>query len=106
MLFTKTLLQISTISYLFDAYPTRGTLSALTSAACFRILMAGFLPLVIIKMIMNLTGAWTYSLFGFLAVVAIPMPFILYFLGPKWRASSRHSKATMAEARRDTDVTV
>ena len=38
----------SIISYLFDAFPPRGTLSALTAAACFRIIMAGLIPLFII----------------------------------------------------------
>ena len=41
--------QISLISYLFDAYPAAGTLSGLTAAACFRIAMAGVVPLVIIQ---------------------------------------------------------
>ena len=38
----------SAISYLFDAYPPRNTLSALTAAACFRIFLAGLIPLFII----------------------------------------------------------
>lgn len=38
----------SAISYLFDAYTPRGTLSALTAAACFRIILAGLIPLFII----------------------------------------------------------
>lgn len=39
----------SAISYLFDAYPPRNTLSALTAAACFRIFLAGLVPLFIIQ---------------------------------------------------------
>ncbi|KAI9730767.1 MAG: hypothetical protein M1835_003552, partial [Candelina submexicana] len=46
---------ISLISYLFDAYPPRGTLAALTAAASLRLVLAGFLPLVIIQMIQGLT---------------------------------------------------
>ena len=38
----------SAVSYLFDAYPPRGTRSALTAAACFRLLLAGLIPLFII----------------------------------------------------------
>ena len=37
------------MAYLFDAYPPRGTLSALTAAASFRVVMAGLIPLVIIQ---------------------------------------------------------
>lgn len=40
---------ISLISYLFDAYPPAGTLSALTTAACFRILCAGIIPIFILQ---------------------------------------------------------
>ena len=40
--------QISSISYLFDAYPPRGTLSALTAAASFRLVLAAIIPLFII----------------------------------------------------------
>lgn len=39
----------ASISYLFDAYPPRNTLSALTAAACFRIFLAGLIPLFIIQ---------------------------------------------------------
>jgi DHA1 family multidrug resistance protein-like MFS transporter len=39
---------ISLITYLFDAYPAAGTLSALTAAACVRIAAAGIIPLVIV----------------------------------------------------------
>ena len=39
----------SAISYLFDAYPPRNTLSALTAAACFRIFLAGVIPLFVIQ---------------------------------------------------------
>jgi len=41
--------QIAYISYLFDAYPARGTLSALTAVACTRVSFAGWLPLVAIQ---------------------------------------------------------
>jgi len=44
-----TMSQISGVSYLFDAYPAKGTLSGLTSAACTRLVLAGVLPLVIIQ---------------------------------------------------------
>ncbi|KAI9871535.1 MAG: hypothetical protein M1830_002778, partial [Pleopsidium flavum] len=40
---------ISGVSYLFDAYPPRGTLSALTAAASFRLTLAAALPLVILQ---------------------------------------------------------
>ena len=39
----------ASISYLFDAYPPRNTLSALTAAACLRLFLAGLIPLFIIQ---------------------------------------------------------
>ena len=41
--------QIAMIGYLFEAYPAKGTLSALTAAASTRLVLAAFLPLVIIQ---------------------------------------------------------
>jgi MFS transporter, DHA1 family, multidrug resistance protein len=78
------------ISYLFDAYPPAGTLSALTTAACFRIICAAIVPIFILDMIVNLTGAWTYTTWGILSGVCIPIPFILYKWGPSLREKSRY----------------
>ncbi|KAI9675674.1 MAG: hypothetical protein M1817_001041 [Caeruleum heppii] len=89
------LVLISFISYLFDAYPAKGTLSALTAAAVVRIVLAGFLPLVIIQMIMGLTGAWAVSLLGFVGVAMIPVPFVLFRWGPGMRGRSRFAACEM-----------
>ncbi|KAL9066756.1 MAG: hypothetical protein Q9161_007345 [Pseudevernia consocians] len=82
---------ISSISYLFDAYPPRGTLSALTAAASFRLVLAAIIPLVIIQMIKNLTGGWTYSTFGFISAALIPIPWIIYKFGARLRAASKYN---------------
>ncbi|KAF4450414.1 TPO4-Proposed vacuolar polyamine transporter [Fusarium austroafricanum] len=83
---------ISFISYLFDAYPPAGTLSALTAAACFRLVCAGIVPIFILDMIKDLHGDWTFSTFGIMAAVMIAIPITLYFLGAQWRASSKYSR--------------
>ncbi|KAI9850243.1 MAG: hypothetical protein M1838_005969 [Thelocarpon superellum] len=88
---------ISGISYLFDAYPPRGTLSALTAVASFRLLLAAAIPLCIVQMIMGLTGAWAYSLFGFISAALIPLPWLLFRWGPKLRARSRYSPSDAVE---------
>ncbi|KAK3168376.1 hypothetical protein OEA41_004823 [Lepraria neglecta] len=82
---------ISSISYLFDAYPPRGTLSALTAAASFRLVIAAIIPLVIIQMITNLTGAWAVSTFGFISAAFAPIPWILYLFGARLRAHSKYN---------------
>ncbi|KAL8811775.1 MAG: hypothetical protein Q9200_001541 [Gallowayella weberi] len=83
------------VSYIFDAYPARGTLSALTLMATVRIICAGWLPLVIITMIMRLQGQWAYSVFGFIAAGMVAVPLILFQYGPRLRARSRHSAHSM-----------
>ncbi|KAI9716228.1 MAG: hypothetical protein M1812_005453 [Candelaria pacifica] len=99
---------ISLVSYLFDAYPPRGTLSALTAAASLRLILAGFLPLVIIQMIKGLTGAWAFSLLGFISAACIPIPFMLFKWGATLRSRSRHGQQrTMAsEMNTSSDVHV
>ena len=87
---------ISAISYLFDAYPPRGTLAALTTAACFRLALAGVVPLVIIQMILGLTGAWAYSTFGFIAAAMAPLPWLLFKFGPTLRAHSKYGPGARA----------
>ncbi|KAL8802714.1 MAG: hypothetical protein Q9182_003612 [Xanthomendoza sp. 2 TL-2023] len=83
------------VSYIFDAYPARGTLLALTLMATVRIICAGWLPLVIITMIMRLSGQWAYSVFGFIAAGMVAVPLILFQFGPRLRARSRHSAHSM-----------
>lgn len=87
---------VSAISYLFDAYPPRSTLSALTAAACMRLACAGVVSLFIIQMILGLTGAWTYSTFGFISAAMAPLPWLLFQLGPKLRARSSYGPDPMA----------
>jgi MFS transporter, DHA1 family, multidrug resistance protein len=82
---------VSTISYLFDAYPPTGTLSALTTAACVRILTAAAIPLCIIQMIVGLGGGWAYSIFGIIGAVLSVLPFLLYHWGPSLRLNSKYA---------------
>src|SRR5271163_2210031 len=100
--------KIAFISYLFDAYPARGTLSALTTAACLRIICAGWLPIVILQskqwkspplaseltlilVFTGLTPAWALSTFGFIAVAMIPIPFVVFVFGARLRARSKYA---------------
>ncbi|KAL9042481.1 MAG: hypothetical protein Q9180_000572 [Flavoplaca navasiana] len=84
------------VSYIFDAYPAKGTLSALTLMATVRILCAAWLPLVIIPMIMGLQGQWAYSVFGFMAAVMIAVPVIIFIYGARLRSRSRHAGRIMS----------
>lgn len=86
---------ISFISYLFDAYPPAGTLSALTCAASFRLICAGIVPIFILNMITNLGGTRTYAIFGILSAIMHLVPDILYFFGAKIRARSPYTEGGM-----------
>ncbi|KAF2258697.1 MFS general substrate transporter [Lojkania enalia] len=84
---------ISLVTYLFDAYPPAGTLAALTAAACTRIAVAGIIPLVIVQAFTNLGGNWTLSIFGFISIPCLAVPFALYKWGPVLRARSPYSRS-------------
>ncbi|KAJ3006921.1 hypothetical protein HKX48_009409 [Thoreauomyces humboldtii] len=79
------------VSYLFDAYPAAGTLSALTVAACVRLGAAGGMSLAIVPIIVKLGGAWCYSMLALIGVAMFPFPVVLYIWGPSLRAGSRYS---------------
>jgi DHA1 family multidrug resistance protein-like MFS transporter len=107
----NTSLQISLITYLFDAYPAAGTLAALTAAACIRIAAAGIVPLVIVQgkptykqthelkpntciAFIALGGNWALSIFGFISIPLIAVPFVLYKWGPALRMRSPYSQSS------------
>ncbi|KAI3317006.1 MFS general substrate transporter [Xylariaceae sp. AK1471] len=85
------MLVISLISYLFDAYPPQGTLSALTTAACFRLASAGIVPIFILDMIKNLVGKWAFGTFGVIAAFMVFFPIALYVFGARLRARSSYT---------------
>jgi MFS transporter, DHA1 family, multidrug resistance protein len=82
---------IGLIAYLFDAYPPRGTLEALSAAACFRIALAGIIPLVVIQSFMQATPKWTLGALGFVGFALIPVPYVLFFFGQRMRERSRYN---------------
>jgi MFS transporter, DHA1 family, multidrug resistance protein len=89
---------IALISYLFDAYPASSVLSALTVAACFRLLCAGVLPLFILDIIQSLPKGWTFSTFGGISALFLAFPIILYVFGPTLRARSKYNQTGMRSA--------
>ena len=89
--------KISTISYLFDAFPPAATLSALTIAASMRLLVAAAIPLVIIQDITKLGGGWAYGIFGFVAIALMVLPFLGYKWGSEARAKSRYNREQKME---------
>jgi MFS transporter, DHA1 family, multidrug resistance protein len=87
---------IGIVAYLFDAYPAKGTLAALTAAACFRIAMAGIIPLIIIQSFMQATPTWTLGAFGFVILAFIPVPYAMFFFGRRMRERSKYNGGMMS----------
>lgn len=84
---------IGLISYLFDAYPPQATLSALTAAACLRIAMAGIIPLIVIQSFMTPAGPkWTLGAFGFVILILMPFPYVMFFFGRRLREKSPYNR--------------
>lgn len=95
---------IGIVAYLFDAYPPKGTLSALTAAACFRIAMAGVIPLIVIQSFMKATPRWTLGAFGFVVLALIPVPYLLFFFGRRMRERSRHNASMVSQPRQTSST--
>lgn len=83
---------ISYVSYIFDAYPSQGTLSSLTIGAVARILFAASTPLFIIQMITKLGGNVTYSIWGGISAGFIGITVILYLFGASLRATTKFNR--------------
>ena len=80
------------VSYIFDAYPPQGTLSALTTGAVMRILFAAATPLLILEMITKLGGGVTYSIWGGISAGFIGITALLYIFGKSLRRTSCFSQ--------------
>ncbi|KAI5480505.1 MFS polyamine transporter [Pseudohyphozyma bogoriensis] len=78
---------ISANTYLVDAYPSYGA-SALAAKTFIRSLAGASVPLWIEYLYKGAGNAWAGSVFAFIAVGMMPIPFIFYKYGDKIRARS------------------
>lgn len=58
---------------------------------CVRGHLLTFLIIFQKKVITNLTGAWAYSVFGFISVPMLAVPFFLFKFGYRLRTASKHA---------------
>ncbi|CRG82693.1 putative transporter C794,04c [Talaromyces islandicus] len=75
--------------YLVDCYGPRYGASALAANGFTRYMFAMAFPLFMVQMYDNLTPKWATSLLGFISVGLAPIPWILFWTGPKIRSWSR-----------------
>ncbi|SDA02280.1 BZ3500_MvSof-1268-A1-R1_Chr7-3g09611 [Microbotryum saponariae] len=79
---------MSALNYLSDAYP-RHVASALASNDIVRSLLGAAAPLFAGIMFRNIGIDWGCSLLGFVSLLMIPIPFVLYKFGPQLRNRSK-----------------
>jgi hypothetical protein len=53
---------------------------------------------------MGITPAWALSTFGFIAIAMIPIPFVLYVFGERWRRASKYAGEGMVVVGREAAV--
>ncbi|KAI1791905.1 MFS general substrate transporter [Ganoderma leucocontextum] len=82
------ILYVAVFTYLADCYGIFAS-SALAGQSLSRNIMGTVFPLFTQQMYDRLTYHWGTSLFGFIAVLMIPIPFVLFWKGPAIRAHSK-----------------
>ncbi|KAF9525113.1 MFS polyamine transporter [Crepidotus variabilis] len=88
------IIYLSVFSYLADCYGPFAS-SALAGQSLARNLAGTAFPLFTQQMYRNLTFKWANTLFGCIAALMIPIPFVLFLYGPSIRSRSRFSRAVM-----------
>lgn len=77
------------IVYFSFTYPPIILASALAANNLLRYLMASVFPLFIVQTYNRLGVHWASSLFGFIALAMMPLPWVFTYLGPRLRAASK-----------------
>ncbi|PCH44464.1 MFS general substrate transporter [Wolfiporia cocos MD-104 SS10] len=88
------IIYLAVFTYLADCYGPFAS-SALAGQSLFRNLMGMAFPLFTQQMFASLTYHWANTLFALIAVVMIPIPFILFYKGPAIRARSKFASQVM-----------
>jgi len=88
------IIYLAVFTYLADCYGPFAS-SALAGQSLCRNLAATAFPLFTEQMYAKLTFKWANTLFGCIACLLMPIPFILFFYGPTIRSRSRFSRLVM-----------
>ncbi|KIX96881.1 uncharacterized protein Z520_07601 [Fonsecaea multimorphosa CBS 102226] len=81
------------LTYLPDAFPTEIP-SVMAGSAFMRFSFGAAFPLFAPAMYHNLGIHWASSLLGFLGLAYVPIPFLFYFFGEKFRNASKRARHT------------
>ncbi|KAH9479807.1 Ascochitine biosynthesis cluster MFS transporter [Psilocybe cubensis] len=93
------IIYLAVFTYLADCYGPFAS-SALAGQSLARNLMATAFPLFTTQMYRTLDYKWANTLFGCIAAVMIPIPYVLFFYGPAIRLRSKFSRAVLEAERR------
>ncbi|KAI9742874.1 MAG: hypothetical protein M1818_003603 [Claussenomyces sp. TS43310] len=80
---------MSGLLYLLDVYEALMGASAVAATSLFRYVLAAVFPLFINQMYTRLGVGWATSVFAFISVAMMPIPWVLFKWGPALRASSK-----------------
>ncbi|KAH9046570.1 MFS general substrate transporter [Lactarius hengduanensis] len=87
---------LAAFTYLADCYGTYAS-SAIAAQSLSRNLLGMAFPLFTKQMFATLTYQWGNTLFGCIALMMVPLPWILFYYGPAIRARSKISQRTMEQ---------
>ncbi|CUM45165.1 unnamed protein product [Debaryomyces fabryi] len=78
------------------AFPPISVASAIAANNLLRYIMASVFPLSVTQMYHRLNIGWASSLFGFVALVMVPVPFLFEKYGARLRAQSKYGYAAQS----------
>jgi len=81
------------MTYLVDTYHSYYGASALAANTLLRYGVGAGFPLFIIQMYSRLGIPWASSLLGFISILMLPIPWVLYKWGPFLRSKSAFKPA-------------
>lgn len=81
---------VSAAKYLVDVYGPKTGASAIAANGLLRYLAGAAFPLFTIQMYNTLTIPWATSLLGFISILMLPIPWVLFKWGPRIRKHSRY----------------
>ncbi|KAI0802119.1 major facilitator superfamily domain-containing protein [Xylaria sp. FL0064] len=85
---------VSALQYTGDVYHRTNVASATSANSLARYGLAAVFPLFSLQLYQNLGVAWASSLYGFLSIALLPLPFLLFKFGKTIRNKSKYQTAT------------
>ncbi|PGH16568.1 hypothetical protein AJ79_01674 [Helicocarpus griseus UAMH5409] len=80
----------SSLNYLIDTFP-RWSASALATNTIARSAFSAAFPLIVPPMYHRLGNGWAFSVFGFFAVLNVPIPFVFWVYGERIRGMGKYT---------------